>query len=65
MLLEHERYYRLGMDALVTVRSWNTTVIMVWACMLLEHERYYGLGMDMRWSTHAHVAAKSFNPQKH
>ena len=31
MLLEHERYYGLGMDALVIVCS--------------EHERYYGLGM--------------------
>ena len=29
MLLEHERYYGLGMDAPVTVCSWNTNVIMV------------------------------------
>ena len=34
MLLEHERYYGLGMDALVIVCSWNTNVIMVWAWML-------------------------------
>ena len=34
MLLEHERYYGLGMDALVSVCSWNTNVIMVWAWML-------------------------------
>ena len=34
MLLEHERYYGLGMDALVIVCSWNTNVAMVWACML-------------------------------
>ena len=35
MLLEHERYYGLGMDALlVTVCSWSTNVIMVWAWML-------------------------------
>ena len=34
MLLEHERYYGLGMDAVVTVCSWNTNVIMVWAWML-------------------------------
>ena len=34
MLLEHERYYGLGMDALVIVCSWNTNVIMVWAGML-------------------------------
>ena len=30
MVLEHERYYGLGMDATVTVCSWNTNVIMVW-----------------------------------
>ena len=34
MLLEHERYYDLGMDALVIVCSRNTNVIMVWAWML-------------------------------
>ena len=34
MLLEHERYYGLGMDALRPVCSWNTNVIMVWAWML-------------------------------
>ena len=38
MLLEHERYYGLGMDALRPVCSCDR--------MLLEHERYYGLGMD-------------------
>ena len=30
MLLEHERSYGLGLDALVTACSWNTNVIMVW-----------------------------------
>ena len=34
MLLEHERYNGLGMDALDCVCSWNTNVIMVWAWML-------------------------------
>ena len=34
MLLEHERDYDLGMDALVTVRSWNTNGIMILAWML-------------------------------
>ena len=34
MLLEHERNYDLGMDALGTVCSWNT------------NERNYDLGMD-------------------
>ena len=43
MLLEHERYYGLGMDALVTMCSWNTNVVLVWTWMrgerrLLEHE---------------------------
>ena len=34
MLLEHDRNYDLGMDALVTVCSWNTNGIMIWARML-------------------------------
>ena len=34
MLLEHRHYYGLGMHALVTVCSWNTNEIMVWAWML-------------------------------
>ena len=34
MLLEHERNYGLGMDALVTVCSWNTNGIIVWHWML-------------------------------
>ena len=34
MLLEHERNYALGMDALVIVCSGNTNGIMVWAWML-------------------------------
>ena len=34
MLSEHERYHGLGMDALVTVCSWNTNVFRVWARML-------------------------------
>ena len=51
MLLEHERYYCLDMDALVTACSWNMNVIMVWAWssgdrMLLKHERDYVLGVD-------------------
>ena len=51
MLLEHDRNYGLGMDALVSECSWNTTGIMVWAWMLwwrmlLEHERNSGFGMD-------------------
>ncbi len=34
MLLQHERDYGLGMHVLVTVCSWNTNGIMVWAWML-------------------------------
>ena len=34
MLLEHERKHDLCMGALVTVCSWNTNGIMVWAWML-------------------------------
>ena len=34
MLLEHERKYGLGLDALVTAGAWNTNGIMVWAWML-------------------------------
>ena len=33
MLLEHEEDYGLGMDAMVTVCSWNTNESMVWAWM--------------------------------
>ena len=33
MLLEHERDYDSGMDALVTVCSWNANGIQVWAWM--------------------------------
>ena len=62
MLLEPERNYGLGMDALVTVCSWNPNGIMVWAWMLwfaymlLEPEQNYGLGMD------ALVSVCSWNP---
>ena len=34
MLLEHERNYDLGMDALVSGCSWNTNGIMIWARMV-------------------------------
>ena len=34
LLLEHDRDSGLGMDALVTVRSWNTDVFMVLSWML-------------------------------
>ena len=41
MLLEHERYHGLGMGASPTVCSWNTNIIMVWACMVWQP---YALG---------------------
>ena len=52
MLLEYERDYDFGMDALVTICSWNTNGIMILACMLwyrmlLEYERDYDFGMDV------------------
>ena len=34
MLLEHECYDHLGIDALVTVCPWSANVVMVWAWML-------------------------------
>ena len=45
MLLEHERDYALGMDAVVTVCSWNTNEIMIWAWMLWSP---YALGTRTR-----------------
>ena len=39
--VKHERYYALGMDALVMVWAW-----MLWSSDAVKHERYYGLGMD-------------------
>ena len=53
VLLEHERNYGLGMDALVIVCSFGTRTkyglgidALVTVCMLLKHERNCGLGMD-------------------
>ena len=43
MLWEHERYYGLGMDALVNVCSRNTKVIMVWAWM-----HWYSYALETR-----------------
>ena len=34
VLLEHERNYALGMDALASTCSWNTNEIILWAWML-------------------------------
>ena len=50
MVLEHERYHGLGMDALVIVCSWSTNVIMVWAWMLWSS---YGLrARTLSWFGH-------------
>ena len=58
MLLEHERYYALGMGAVATVCSGTRTLSCFGhGCsgnpMLLEHERYHGLGMDALWQPYA------------
>ena len=49
VLLDHERNFVLGMDALVGVCSRNTDGIIGHGCsgqrMLLEHEANYALGM--------------------
>ena len=50
MLSEHERYYGLSMDALVSVCSRNANVIMVWAWMLWSA---YALGTrTLLWFGH-------------
>ena len=50
MLLEHERDYGLGMDALVIAGSGKTNEIMVWAWMLWSA---YALGTRTRlWFGH-------------
>ena len=45
MLLERERNYDFGVDALVTVCSWNTNGIMILKWMLWS-PTHYDLGMD-------------------
>ena len=50
VLSEHEHYDGLGMDALVTVCSWNTNAIMGWAWM---HWSPYALGTrTLLWFAH-------------
>ena len=46
MLSNHERYYGFGMDALVSVCSWNTNGTIVWAWMLWSPHARYGLAMQ-------------------
>ena len=59
MLLEHERNYGFGMDALVTVCSWNTNGIMVLAWMLRSP---YALGTRTElWFWHGCVTVCSWN----
>ena len=58
MLLEHERNYGLGMDALVIALTGTRTELWFGhGCsgerMLLEHERNYGLGMDALVISHS------------
>ena len=61
MLSEHERYYGLGMDALVIVCSWSTNVNMVWAWMLWSS---YALGTRaLSWLGHGCSAGSSYAPR--
>ena len=58
MLLEHERYHGLGMDALVIVCSWNANVIMAWARMLWSS---YAPGTrTLLWFGHARMLRSSY-----
>ena len=63
LLLEPERKYGFGMDALVTICSWNPNEIMflarmLWSPYALEPERNCSLGMD------ALVAVCSWDPNE-
>ena len=64
LLLEHERNYGLGMDALVTVCFWNTNGIVVWAWMLWSPEAVGDRAQKawiLSWSLHgwsAHYAMR-------
>ena len=58
MLLQDERYYALGMDALAAVCSWNTNGIMVWACM---HWLPYAFGTQTEvWCGHGCCGHRMF-----
>ena len=53
MVLEHERYYGLGTDALVIARSWNTNMgmdalrpVCSWNTNVTWVWAWNGLGMD-------------------
>ena len=53
LLLEHKRYHGLGMDALATVCSGNTNVIMVWAW---AHRQPYAPGTrTLSWFGHGRI----------
>ena len=73
MLLEHERYYGLGMDALVSVCSWNTVAaahaqkphgrrVQEWTC----HLKLGPLGKDGNdWDTHLGLRVVSGMRREH
>ena len=68
MLLEQERNYGLGMDALVTACSWNTNGIMVWAWMLSRDADYANPGVAaavMRLSAYAETYGVFSPPPQH
>ena len=50
MLLEHEQKYGLGMNALVTICSWNTNGTMVWAWMLWSRYAPWNTNGIMIWA---------------
>ena len=53
--VEHERNYGWGMDALVTVFSWNTNGILVWAWIVnFADGGNIGLGRNLH-TIHEHV----------
>ena len=57
MLSEHELYHGLGMNALATVCSWNTNVIMLWAWAQCQP---YALGTrTLSWEHYHDSAAAS------
>ena len=68
ILLEHERNYGSGMDALLSVYSWNTNGIMVRAWMLCSAyalgkrtELWFGHGWNYGWGMDALVSGCSWN----
>ena len=60
MLPEHKRNYDLGLEALVTVCSWNTNGVMVWAWKLWSPYAF-GTRREIWLGMHALATACSWN----